>query len=52
MVHSDFVLEYSKKVAENNLLVGRRVMLSKKLTESIKNNFYVKKGMLRNNLKS
>ncbi len=41
MVHSDFVLEYSKKVAENNLLVGRRVMLSKKLTESIKNNFYI-----------
>lgn len=41
MVHSDFVFEYSKKFKENNLLVGRRVMLSQILTDKIKKNFYI-----------
>ena len=41
MVHPDFILEYAKKMGEKNLLVGRRVMLSKKLTESIKKYFYI-----------
>lgn len=39
--HKDFVLEYKKSFEENALLAGRRVMLSEKQTETIKNRFFI-----------
>lgn len=41
MLHKDFVAEYNKKFNENTLLIGRRVMLSKSLSEKIKKRFHI-----------
>lgn len=41
IVHKDFVKEYKKEFKSNRVLVGRRVLLSERLTKKIKKNFYI-----------